>query len=186
MNERPHDAGAGAAVPLFVCHANCCRSVLACYLYRHLFPGAPALSAGLGAGDVINDRALAMLRLWGIDAAEHRPRQLDRALCDEATAIFVMGPSYLHRLVAEYGADLAEKCYLFADPFTRPAGLCRGEFKVRDPSFDSCPAEDLVSEFAWMRDRVAEVRQALAGEGRALVPASAYWELCRQVDPRSH
>ena len=41
-------------VPLFVCHANCARSVLAYYLYRHLCHGAPALSAGLQGGDGID------------------------------------------------------------------------------------------------------------------------------------
>ena len=59
--------------PLFVCHANCCRSVLACYLYRHLCHEAPTLSAGLEAGERINDRAERMLREWGIDASAHRP-----------------------------------------------------------------------------------------------------------------
>jgi hypothetical protein len=55
-------------MPLFVCHANCCRSVLAYYLYRHLC-GAAALSAAMEVGDCINDRALAMLDRWGIDAS---------------------------------------------------------------------------------------------------------------------
>ena len=58
---------AGHGGPLFVCHANCCRSVLACYLYRHLCNNAPALSAGLEVGDRINDRAQRMLREWGIE-----------------------------------------------------------------------------------------------------------------------
>lgn len=40
-----------APVPLFVCHANCSRSVLASYLYRDLCPGAPVLSAGLERGE---------------------------------------------------------------------------------------------------------------------------------------
>ena len=44
--------------PLFICYANCCRSVLAYYLYRHLHADDPALSAGLFAGECINDRAL--------------------------------------------------------------------------------------------------------------------------------
>jgi protein-tyrosine-phosphatase len=56
------------AVPLFVCHANGCRSVLARYLYEHLCPGAFALSAGLEVGDEIKGRAREMLRAWGIDA----------------------------------------------------------------------------------------------------------------------
>jgi len=72
---------AGPGAPLFVCHANCCRSVLACYLYRHLCNGAPALSAGLDVGERISDRAEGMLREWGIDASAHRPVQLSRNLC---------------------------------------------------------------------------------------------------------
>jgi protein-tyrosine phosphatase len=83
-------------MPLFVCHANRARSVLACCLYRNLCGGDPAYSAGLAAGPEINDRVLGMLQRWGIDASGHRPRQLDRVLCDEADAIFVMGPTYLH------------------------------------------------------------------------------------------
>ena len=51
--------------PLFICYANCCRSVLAYYLYRHLHADDPALSAGLFAGDYINDRALGMLETLG-------------------------------------------------------------------------------------------------------------------------
>jgi hypothetical protein len=58
-----------------------------------------------------------MLAPWGIDAREHRPRPLRRALCDEASAIFVMAPTYMHRLFLEYGQDLAPRAYLFADPF---------------------------------------------------------------------
>ena len=59
--------------PLFICYANCCRSVLAYYLYRHLHADDPALSAGLVVGECINDRALGMLRHWGIDASGHCP-----------------------------------------------------------------------------------------------------------------
>jgi protein-tyrosine-phosphatase len=80
-------------VPLFVCHANCCRSVLASYLYRHLC-GAAALSAAMEVGDCINDRALAMLDRWGIDARGHSPRQLNRPTCDQAAGIFLMAPAH--------------------------------------------------------------------------------------------
>ena len=57
--------------PLFVCHANCCRSVLC--------NKALALSAGLDMGQRINDWAEQMLREWGIDASAHRPVKLSRA-----------------------------------------------------------------------------------------------------------
>lgn len=172
------------ACPLFICHANCCRSVLACYLYEHLC-GAPALSAGLDAGDRINDRAERMLRAWGIDASGHRPRKLSRGLCDEADAIFVMGPSYLHRMVWEYGDDLAHKAFLFDEPFTGPTSFSNGEYHVRDPSFDTRPTSELVQEFWWMRERVVQIRHALLGNGARLVPLSDYLALCKAV-PRDY
>lgn len=171
--------------PLFVCHANCCRSVLARYLYENLC-SAPALSAGMDCGHEINDRAERMLRVWGIDAGAHRPTRISRELCDRAEAIFVMGPSYLHRLVWEYGDDLAEKAYLFADPFTKPESFANGEYKVIDPSFDGRPIRELIEEYAWMRERVLEIRLALLRNGRPLVPLSEYLSLCKTVDRWSH
>ena len=172
--------------PLFVCHANCCRSVLACYLYRHLCHKALALSAGLDTGQRINDRAEQMLREWGIDASAHRPVKLSRVLCAASNAIFVMGPSYLHRMVWEYGEDLADKAYLFADPFSRPVSFAHGAYKVADPSFDTRPTIDLLKEFGWMRERVLQIRLALLGEGERLVPLSEYLDLCKTVDRESH
>jgi len=177
--------GTSHRIPLFVCHANCCRSVLARYLYLHLC-GAPALSAGLDAGDRINDRAEGMLREWGIDASAHRPMQLSRRLCLEADAIFVMGPSYLHRMVSEYGEDLADKAYLFQDPFTRPTAFGDRAFMVWDPSFENTPPAELVKQCGWMRDRVLEIGRALAGGGRPLVPLAEYLDLCKTVDPWGH
>lgn len=174
------------AGPLFVCHANCCRSVLACYLYRHLCSNAPAQSAGLEPGERISDRAQALLREWGIDASRHRPSKLSRDLCMEADAIFVMAPSYLHRLIWEYGEDHANKAYLFADPFSRPMSFDNGEYKVHDPSFDGRPTRELLQEFAWMRERVLQIRLALLGDGGRFVPVSEYLELCKRVDPGSH
>src|SRR5215467_10413657 len=150
-------------LPLFVCHANCCRSVLASHLYRHLDVAAPALSAGFEPGERINDRALAMLAHWGIDARGHRPQPLHRAICDQAGAIFLMAPAYVHRLLLEFGQDLVDRAYLFADPFTRPQSFANGE------------------------ERVLEIRQALLGaEGRRMIPASEYLSLLQPVDPKGH
>ena len=171
--------------PLFVCHANCCRSVLAAYLYRDLCK-APAHSAGLDVGERINDRAERMLRAWGIDASAHRPVKLSRDVGAEADAIFVMGPSYLHRVVCEYGEDLADKAYLFADPFTRPMSFGNDKYKVVDPSFDNRPTIELVNEFEWMRERVRQIQHALTGTGRRLVPLREYLDLCKTVDRGSH
>ena len=127
-----------------------------------------------------------MLREWGIDASAHAPLQLSRDLCAEAGAIFVMGPSYLHRVIWEYGEDLADKAYLFADPFTRPVSFGSGRYTVSDPSFDTRPTSELLKEFGWMRERVLQIRLALLGDGRRLIPLSEYLELCKTVDRGSH
>jgi protein-tyrosine-phosphatase len=157
--------------------------VLAYYLYRHLHPDDPALSAGLYAGDCINDRALGMLSHWGIDAGEHCPRQLDRELCDQASAIFVMAPAHLRRLLKLCGDDLAQKSYLFADPFSVPRSFPWGAYKVYDPSFNPHPIEELVQACLWMRERVEQIGLSLRGGGKQLVAASRYLPLIGTVDP---
>jgi hypothetical protein len=88
------------------------------------------------------------------------------------SVIFVMWPSYLHRLVSEYDEDLADKAHLFADPFTRPVSFANGAYKVFDPSFDNRPTSELLKEFGWMRERVLQIRRALLRDGRELVPLS--------------
>jgi hypothetical protein len=97
-----------------------------------------------------------------------------------------MGPSYLHRLVCEYGEDLAGKLYLFADPFTRPESFANGEYRVIDPSFDSRPTHELIEGYGWMRDRVVQIHLTLSGHGRPLVPLREYLGLCKTVDRWSH
>jgi protein-tyrosine-phosphatase len=161
-------------VSLFVCHANCCRSVLAKYLYDHLCPGEMALSAGVEASGAINDRAWQMLYGWGIDATAHRPTQVTRALCDTADGIFVMGPAYLRWLLLGWGSDLADKAYLFADPFTLPRSFQKKEYLVYDPSWDPRPVPELHRAFSWFRDRVVQIHDALKGHGPTLIPASKY------------
>jgi protein-tyrosine-phosphatase len=168
--------------PLFVCHANCARSVLAFYLYRHL-TGADVLSAGMEAGTVISDKVEPMLRRWDIDAARHRATQLTRDLCLRATHLFFMGPNYLRRAVLEYGDDLLGRCYLFADPFTKPHSFAHGEYRVTDPSFHNGSLSERIREWSWMRERVLQIRLALLGEGPPLLPASAYLALLEGVDP---
>jgi hypothetical protein len=97
-----------------------------------------------------------------------------------------MAPSYLHRLIWEYGEDLASTAHLFADPFSLPVSFANGEYRVHDPSFDPRPTHELMVEFGWMRERVLQIRLALLGSGRKLVPVSQYLQLCRAVDRRSH
>jgi hypothetical protein len=85
-----------------------------------------------------------------------------------------MGPEYLRRVLFEHGSDLAGKAHLFADPFTLPRSFRRGEYLVRDPSFDHASGADLAREFAWLRERVVQIHEALSGRGRRLVPAREY------------
>lgn len=165
------------AIPLFVCWANCCRSVLAHWLYEAQAPGLQALSAGLEPGERVNERAAAMLHHWGVAIGDHRPRPLTRGLCEEADAIFTMDPEYLRLLLAMYGAGLAEKSYLFADPFSMPRSFEHGEYAVGDPSFDPSPLDEVVREYGWFRERVRQIHGAIArGEGE-LVPAAKYRHL---------
>jgi protein-tyrosine-phosphatase len=171
--------------PLFVCHANYCRSVLACYLYRHLCQ-APARSAGFEPGERMSARAQEMLRAWGIAPDGHEPERLSIEMCRRADAIFVMAPTYLHRLLREFGQAYAGKTYLFADPFSQPLGFQNREYVVSDPSFDFRPTRELLHEFTWMRERVLQIRLALIGSGPALVPASEYLSLCESLDPYGH
>jgi hypothetical protein len=139
--------GRELARPLFVCHANCCRSVMAEYLYRDLA---------------------------GATARAHRPQRIDRELCDDANAILAMGPAYLARILDRLGRDLAPKSYLFADPFVLPEGFEGDAFLVYDPSFDLRKPADLVHEFEWFSRRVAGIHQALVSGLPVLVPASRY------------
>jgi hypothetical protein len=86
----------------------------------------------------------------------------------------------------EFGEEHAHKAYLFADPFSAPESFNNGEYRVIDPSFDDRPTSELLRELTWMRERVLEIRLALLGEGRRLIPASEYLDLCRTVDRHSH
>ena len=161
-------------VPLFVCHANCCRSVIAKYLYEFLNPGSHAFSAGIEVGDQVNDRAAAILRWWGLDASGHTPRKIDRELCEQADAIFVMGPEYLLRLIRTLGMDLVHKAYLFADPFTMPQSFQNGSYHVYDLSYDDRPVEALVNDYDWFRNRVCQIHGALQSGQSDLVPANRF------------
>jgi protein-tyrosine-phosphatase len=147
---------------------------MAKYLYEFLNPGFSALSAGIEVGDQVNDRASAMLRLWGLDASGHTPRRIDREICNHADAIFVMGPEYLLRLTRTHGMDLIHKTYLFADPFSMPDSFQNGSYHVYDPSYENRPAEELIRDYDWFRNRVCEIHQALHLSQRDLIPANRY------------
>ena len=111
------------------------------------------------------------------------PPQVDRELCDQASAIFVMAPAHLRRLLRLYGEGLHRKTYLFADPFSQPRSFHRGEYKVYDPSFDPRPIGELAHACRWMRERVQQIGLALRSTGGALVAASQFLPMIETVDP---
>jgi protein-tyrosine-phosphatase len=146
--------------------------VLACYLYRHLC-NAPAHSAGLDPGERTSDRAEDLLRAWGIDVSAHTPSKLSSSLCTTADAIFVMAPSYLHRMFVRRSLQRAR--------VFRERGVQSQRSLVRRPTDVRTPAGPGVDARAR-----PEIRRALLGEGRRLIPASEYLDLCRTVDLHSH
>jgi len=165
------------AVPLFVCWGNCARSVLAQYLYQALAPGLSACSAGLAPGPGISQRAREMLRYWGVEVRQHQPRAVTHELCAQAQALFVMEPEYARRIISVYGVALAAKTYLFADPFTLPRAFGHDEYVVHDPTFDLRPLTEVVRDYDWFRERVRQIRAALAGADRPMVAAVDYLHL---------
>ena len=164
------------AGPLFICHANCARSVLGEYLYRGL-TGHYAMSAGLEPGSAINVRVNKMLSSWKIDSSEHRPKRVTREICENAHSIYVMGPKYLRRLLDEIGYDLTDKTYLYADPFAVPNSFSAGEFLVTDPSFIDKSTKRLVNDYRWMHERTYQIRLAMLNDGATLIPVSRYKHL---------
>jgi protein-tyrosine-phosphatase len=172
------------AVPLFVCLANCSRSVLAQNLYQALEPGLRAWSAGLVPGTGIPQRPQEMLQYWGVEVRQHQPRAATQELCAGADAIFVMDPEYARQLFSTHGAALAEKTYLFADPFIMPRSFDHGEYMVSDPAFDLRPLLEVIRDYEWFRDRVRQIRSVLSGADRArLVPAVNYLHLWSEFAP---
>lgn len=91
---------------LTVCVGNICRSPTAEYLFRHLLEqrrlALAVESAGLGAlsGRPMDETAAQILREHGLDATEHRARQVSAATLRRADLVLVMEKSQLATLVA--------------------------------------------------------------------------------------
>jgi arsenate reductase (thioredoxin) len=90
---------------LFVCVANSGRSVMAERLFQRAADGRhEAGSAGSDPGPGVHSQVLEVLAEIGIDAADHRPRRLDReaiewadvivATCDDACPV-IPGKRYV-------------------------------------------------------------------------------------------
>ena len=85
---------------LFVCTANICRSPMAEAIFNALASdlGVPygAESAGVAAlmGQPIDTNARAVLEEAGVYADEHRARQVDEAMLEEADLVLAMTPDH--------------------------------------------------------------------------------------------
>ena len=171
-------------VPLFVCHANRCRSVLARYLYVHLCQ-APAASAGLDAGEWINDRAEGMLHCW-VSMRTRTGLCNFRAACAPQPARSSSWGLILAPPGLRVPAKTLPTSVTCSRTRSRTGVLQQRHCKVVDPSFDARLSADLAREFEWMRERVIQIRKSLLGQGQRLVPLSEYLALCKTVDRHSH
>src|SRR5690242_16212066 len=101
---------------LVVCIGNVCRSPVAEFLFRRELGERDirVSSAGLGAlvGRPIDENAAALLQDEGIDASEHRARQLDASMLRESDLVLVMERRQLNS-VARLAPEASGKVFLF-------------------------------------------------------------------------
>ncbi len=107
---------------LFVCTANMCRSPMAAGLMRDRIAKAgldgevQVLSAGVWAeaGNRASTNATAVLRLRGVDIAEHRSQPLTHALLQQADIILVMEEAH-RRSIFYMAPEMLSKVYLLTE-----------------------------------------------------------------------
>jgi protein-tyrosine-phosphatase len=107
---------------LFVCTANMCRSPMAAGLMRDRIGKAgldsevQVLSAGVWAeaGSRASANATAVLRLRGIDIAEHRSQPLTHALLKQADILLVMEEAH-RRSIFYMAPEMLSKVYLLTE-----------------------------------------------------------------------
>jgi protein-tyrosine phosphatase len=101
---------------LVVCLGNVCRSPVAEFLFRRELGERDirVSSAGLGAlvGQPMDENAMALLKERGIDASEHRARQLEPSMLREADLILAMEQRHLNS-VARLAPEASGKVFLF-------------------------------------------------------------------------
>ena len=101
---------------LFVCTANVCRSPMAEAIFNALAEERGlawrAESAGVAAlvDEDITPNARAALDEVGIYANEHRARQVNEAMLEEADLVLAMGPQHVATLRGRFG-DLSGRVY---------------------------------------------------------------------------
>jgi len=117
---------------LIVCIGNICRSPTAEFLFRERLAhrGIDISSAGLKAlvGRPMDDNAMQILKEHGIDAAEHRARQLDQGMLRNADLILAMERNHL-TAVSRVAPEASGKLFLLdkwqtasdvPDPYRQP------------------------------------------------------------------
>ncbi|MBM7582429.1 protein-tyrosine-phosphatase [Caldicoprobacter guelmensis] len=89
---------------LFVCTGNTCRSPMAEALFKYLarrsgLEDIKAVSAGLAAieGDRATPHAIEVMQRRGIDLSDHRAKNVDASLVEEADLILTM--TYRHKSI---------------------------------------------------------------------------------------
>ncbi|MBQ3259235.1 MAG: hypothetical protein IJA68_01800 [Clostridia bacterium] len=96
---------------LCVCTGNICRSPMMEYLLAQELSkhGIEATVCGAGTATMDDvppsDHALTVMNEIGIDMADHRSRQMTRAIADAADVCVVMTPHHGVELVFQYGVD---------------------------------------------------------------------------------
>lgn len=118
---------------LVVCVGNICRSPMAqVVLRRDLAQGWSVSSAGLGAlvGEPAAPEALLSLQAKGLDATEHRARQVTTEMLREAELVFVMENAQKSALEKSFPWACGRVFRLghwddleIADPYRRPQAV---------------------------------------------------------------
>ena len=111
---------------LLVCTGNTCRSPMAEGILKVLLAGKgisniQVESAGIGAVDRMpaTHFAVDVARHWDIDISDHRARQINRVIVDEADLILAMAPEHVMTIIRK-NPDAAKKTFLikaFPEPF---------------------------------------------------------------------
>jgi len=100
---------------LIVCVGNICRSPTAEFIFRDKLKHRDihVSSAGLRAlvGRPMDDQAMQILKERGIDAAEHRARQLNQAMLREADLVLAMERDHL-TVVSRIAPEASGKMFL--------------------------------------------------------------------------
>lgn len=141
---------------LTVCTGNICRSPMAEFILREAMAAAGLAdrveiasvgTSGWEIGNPIDPRAGALLERHGIDTAQHRARQMTRALLQEADLILAADHDHVGPIRAEAAEDLEGRLFMVRD-FDPEVGDDTG---IRDPWF----GDESDFELSWQQINAA-------------------------------